>query len=524
MTRRGLAIFLALQFFLASFPALGAQKPREVVVAQPYLESCEGLLQAMETEDVETYFASQADSLPKALQLLTDYGLIFTDEFRLAVVMALESRGLTFPGVELTDIPNFPDPVEKFAARLKRASHWRPEKFRRFGDDVLRHFPRVVTAQAPNNGEGVVRGMLAQRFVQLLKTSDNPQLRNAFELFLRASLLATARAVIVRRGRIQNPWGFGATSILAIQRILKGTMNGLIFGITAGFPAEMIVNQYLRRLQPNENETFAIFAVSVAAFTAMQVKRLTMHLGGRRRWAYDQAHRIRNETPAIAVPFADLPSFRAVNSLVQPSHFTMKDVTVSLFDTCSDKSLCAWTPVQLAYLGQMELAESKTLAETLQQQIQMQSKVTDRLLGIRELAQQTRNNPWLRPNLDRQVTELVDGFVSVQTSIVTGLARLERQIQDAKLAIAHLRQQVEAAGAKPLSPNEKLQNELLLARLTIDTEIWKDAKVNSAQVLEDLEALKSKIQTLKTCIDQPTPELKDIRDQAATLLLLLDQI
>jgi hypothetical protein len=205
-TRRALSFGLSLSMGISAVPACPSfaapSNPRPVIVAEPYLQTCEGLLQAAQTEQIEKYFLSHVRTEGQAAQLLADYGLLASKDLREAILVVLAKRGIPLPRIRKNDSQDFPIEFRIFARKVLAVAQLPETEFQKFVDEVLSNFKTVIDGGGDGGFKNELHSLMITRFLTAMREDQNPDLLKVFRAIVRSNLLVTAWNLQIRDAKV----------------------------------------------------------------------------------------------------------------------------------------------------------------------------------------------------------------------------------------------------------------------------------------------------------------------------------
>jgi hypothetical protein len=215
-----------------------------------------------------------------------------------------------------------------------------------------------------------------------------------------------------------------------------------------------------------------------------------------------------------------------MSSLLRDQKETLQAVAMTLQDACESSSLCQWSPVQLAYLGHLELLEAQESAAFISeafispaQGVHLQAE----LQQIQTLASDLRDSPDqrdVRLNLQKKIYSLVKDFELAETPFNTALTDLSQKIASNRARVQTLASQIASS-----NPSVRgIKDQIVAAKLHSDLATWHEASVNQQALLKRFEALKNLLIPLRNIATREPTTLNETRDMASEVLVRLEPI
>jgi hypothetical protein len=467
------------------------------------------------------------------LQLLTDYGLIYTKEFRMAVLATLQDRDIQVPVSGLDVRHPIQADVKTFATKVLEVARLPESDFEVFASEILANFEKIVLQESSSPSQ-IIASLMVQRLIAL---RGQKQLGAVFSDFLRASLLTTVRSILVKSAKAhQTPSLTSAPLLFGILGVLGGSIgaiHGLILGfvLTVDTPHWAIdhtlfgYHVYLPYL------TFVRYStVTLAGFFAFNITP-SLYLERRSKGRESRTKVPRASIPRFAVNLDDGRLHRRVASLLEDQEQSLQELVVTLDQVCQSKDLCQWNPVQLGYLGHLEMLEAEEMGEAVGPALAQEISKIDlqgNLRALQSSAQKLREDPndnLERLALQRGISSLLTALDSADQEITAILQKIETQISTTQNRIKDIRAFVEALPQQSASNDAvPLKRELILARLNADLNTWKETNVDSTTVKDRLANLRATISRLNDLAAQPPTDPSTVRNMASEILVLLEPL
>lgn len=189
---------------LLSILSLGLSSPlfAKERLAQKYIQSCDGLLEAVAAERAEDFFMDAVQSEAQVLQLLYDYGLIFTQEYQDAVLAAMNDFALMTPNKDALGLLG-PDHLLTFLGQIQDLLGSPPLRQNQFVERVAGYLQQRAAVGRTKDPFADLRSQVSFSRVQnLFKAADRSVNRDlfysTFGLVIRLTLLRTAQQAALK--------------------------------------------------------------------------------------------------------------------------------------------------------------------------------------------------------------------------------------------------------------------------------------------------------------------------------------
>jgi hypothetical protein len=498
---------LSLALLMASLPGLaGPLNPVSgpvTIQAQPYFSRCEGLLAALDTETIEDFFIEQVRSPEQALGLLAEYGLVSSEPLNFSILMALDKRGLHHPGILTSDNPR---KFREFTKGLLRIAQMGDAEFITFADDVLNNFVTSVNSTTESNPQTEIQSLIVNRFVEALRKSDNPYLRPMFQRAVRVAILNT----------VHDPM---AEEALA-GRYRSFAEHAETFPIIAG------IQLFAFALMHTADHSLG-FRQFLIMLTAGLIPSLSIYFF--RTGLRFQRLRLPRSLPVAADLRTnmdpDVPP-QQLRNLFQDSKKSVTQLAVSLDEICAAPSICRWTPVQLAYLGHLDLVELKMMEFSLRAalaSLDLDSKFSE----LREIASQLRarsDNRNAQVQFRQQLLWTVESAIAAQQVVEGQLKNLEDKIENLRRQLLVLRDRAFREFPKQLGSEADSKRRLILGKLDGDLTSLLDLESGRGQILGRFAQIQSVLKKLSDVNLTGSHPPEDWRAAAAEALVLIDSL
>lgn len=496
---------LSFSIFAGSFPAAAAEPFR----GAPYAISCEGLLEALKSGEIDSFLLGQAKTDAEKAQLLYDYQLIFNQKFQEAILLALREIQI--------DRDAGRKPLLKFIRDLKALTQRNDESFALFTRSVLKHL-KDLHASAPEENVARVHYLRTKRIIEAIEKSGNrDEIEKVMGTAVRMALLLTLKDGLLQEskdGKSSGKWLLGGTVIgLAIVLYFFGEMPGYHTYSYYGYKRSSYEMNYF--LGWNFFMTFLGAAGSFMSSAFLGSMTTKMRAGG--------------QAAAINVsPEAEFNSGKlkvTVQDLFEKYEEEAKLGILSVREACK-KDICELTPVEIAYLGHLDILDIKALMENSTGDVRPSNIA--RLITV---AQSEATNLQATPGAYRAHMKFMGALNEIITLFTVDEEKRAAAVQALVERIDETTKLIEELTLKPYSyrvqdlTEERLQkNEMLIEKLNSDIATLQAMRFDQNAFDGYLKKIKPFVERLKDRL-QPMPrtpgQWKSAAEEAA---LILDQM
>ncbi len=461
---------------------------------------------------------AQAQSPGQALQLLADYGLIYSPEYKEALALAVEDWGVPIPALMAANKAFKPKLARQLAAGLLRISKFREPKLTKFSNDVLARLAQVINASgdSPNIR---IQSLMVSRFVTALAKTENPQIATTLNLAIRIALLNSARSLLVST---QNDLS-ALDRLLPHPRVLGYVLTSFM-GYALGMSLGISVGTLAGDIQYGANAAHHVHAINMLVrdfmlgFSALGLSVVPIY---QTAW-YLRSHRATRlpPNPKVRMAFDNGRRQLFIPGFNQPNVDTLSSLVVSIQQVWAGR-VSPFSPVQLNYFGQLDLQEIHDLASEIGTKLQQVSPAIP-LAEIRELAEKIRKSPdseYVRYLLAEKVTETKADLQLSSVSLRSQISKLIAKIEKVKVQLRDLRDMMPAPTTQDYL---QVRADLLLARIADILEALDTVEVHEKAILDRFDQwnafLESQYQSMPAFDASPTMW----REAASQVLLLLE--
>ncbi len=326
---------------------------------QRYLNSCEGLLEAMQTGKVESFFLDQSQNEAQLTKLLYDYGLIFSQEYDEALSAVLKSRGF----VKITGQKS----LEKYIVQVRALMKSSNQQFDELNQAVLEKIA-VRMSGLPTQERSRVAHLKVTQMIEAIQNSDHKEkVFRLLEVTTRFSLLTTIKSAINKRNDLSESMD-GMRGPLPVALALTGMAGGAVIGGLSGFwLSDNLVEPYLG-WNVLSFLTWAVLTFGLGigggaaglfggGFTGITLNNLAL-LSSPLNLKMSSSEDVELDYLAIEANTEFI-----LDGLLEDYESGIKDGLLTLEQAC-ETSVCEMTPVQIAYLGHIEIQEIKAAVES----------------------------------------------------------------------------------------------------------------------------------------------------------------
>jgi hypothetical protein len=511
----GLCLRLVLSLAILFVDSFGfAQTPRsgsgsQIIQGQSYFKSCDGMLEAVETERLEQFFIGQVQSQAQALKLLADYGLVYSTDFTVALIATLESHGVHHPGIKVSDNPRA---FQGFAEGVLRIADLSDEDFGAFVREVLVNLKKTVDTSSDPTPLTQIQSLVVSRIIDAVLNSGSIHLEPMFALVVRTAILNT----------VHDPMFGGVLKAALLSKIRGRIATGFIFFNLCSAAGCILPSAFGVSHGVGNSVAVASGVGSLLSLPSLLIVQSLID-----NW-------VRRKTPTSTSPFGaslqtqmdDLSVIEEVRSLFKESKSSLNDVVVSLGQACSAISLCQFNPIQLAYLGHLEMEQMRAMDLALQSSLRTLN-MNQKLSTLREAATQLRANPESR-NLQILVHQTllwtVESSELLESIAYDDLSTLEAKMRETKRQIMQLRDRVFRISPDDTGFDMPLKKQLIIAKLETDLATLTSVESGREQIRHRFEDLKGLLRGLSAVDFANLHSSDEWRDTASQILVILDQV
>jgi hypothetical protein len=520
-------IFISTSIQVVASPS----SPLPTMTGQPYFENCEGLLIALSNEDIEKFFIGQVHSNEQALQLMADFGLIYTDEFRLALIKTLDDRGVHVPTIEVTNQSQFPKELQTLMQQILAITEIPEPDFKKFVLDTLTNYKSIAVANSTNDSAGLLRSHIQTRFIAAVEEIENDYVMPTYNNFVRAALLATARDLLEAQIRAKkSDWAFIAEPLSVL------VLSGILITMTTAAP--WIIQNHLHPSPPH----LPGFRKFESFLSLMRMMKLLGWIGAgigglpivffipskaifvKKQRQFSRRIAKQNAEAKFEVITDRGLRLEQTKSLLRDQAQTLQGLVVSLSDFEQTSALQNWSPVQLAYLGHLEMIEAKERGEFINAYFDRPEaglELTHRLSDLQKMASALRAQPdqiRLRIELQKNLFLLTKDFEIAELDIRETVGALSRRILGIQAQIRSLREFFASQNSSSLTS----KHQLILAKLQTDLATWDKAVVGENAILDRLSPIRTHLGQLKILAAREVTDAAETRDMASEILMVLE--
>jgi hypothetical protein len=511
---------LTLSLLSPALQANAASTSPDIVAGENYPVPCEGLLDAIQTEDVERFLLGQIQSPQQALKLLADYGLIYSGDFQRAVMITLEDRGVKAPpyyGASAdakTGKP--PELPAEFVRGVVGVAKLPEPQFKIFVEQVLSNYEKIVNATDVAGSRSQIRSLVAHRFIKALREVESQFVLPTYNLFLRTVVLDTARDLLHDLTRKQGQWDPALTSLMGPT---MGGLCGLLVGSLTNVACLTFSSIDIDTTYSNELRVFLGSGIAGFLFGFAPL----IFFSGRDEFNKAQARSLVPQQ-SFQVTMDDGRTGTTMSLFLEDYEKNLTDLVVSLNDVCRASSVCQFTPVQLAYLGHIDLLEIEAKAANLQFLLGSIG-VGEKFSEIRKAANDLRQHPgdYLKQMAFRHmVMTTTSNTMRVESAIRENLRELATLIEAKRKQLEQIRQRLYNFPLQQYSPDLLRKNQIIAVKLDADLETITSVSTNQDQILSRFEKLKPMMERLNALVLNSVHPPEVWQQAASEILVVLD--
>jgi hypothetical protein len=515
---------------LIGSPVLANEGVPKAIHGQSYFHHCEGLLEAISQEKVEEFFMGQVQSQEQALRLLADYGIIFTKEFREALLLTLDQRGIKRPELHVTDSvylgvvdhPSFYDDdddrkaairqiYKDFAHGLVRVAQLPELEFKSFVREVLVNLRRSIDTTEKVDPNLELKSKIVTNFIAAITTIENQYVEPTLNLFIRTAILDLVRGPMMEGAYTGRDYS-DDTGLTGVW-VLAGGVLGLALSVVLVLGTEA------------DNPGIGMLTL---IGTSGGGGILGGVYGARRLGIHDRRmaplRALRNNLQ-FHVAMDDGTAVSTVRNLLEDYEQTSIALGVTMDQVCQTGNICKFSPVQLAYLGHLDMLHMEAVSDFVGFSLSS-VHLDDRFRQIRSATENLRANPGdYRAQLSfRQVVVTTqEQFAASETAIREALPQLAEHVERGKQQIAGLKKSLFQFPSAQYSEDLINKNQILRAKLQTDLQTLVDVQTNQEKILARIEALRPQLDRLSEFVLGADHSDADWKKSAGDMLVFLDQ-
>jgi hypothetical protein len=223
-----------------------------------------------------------------------------------------------------------------------------------------------------------------------------------------------------------------------------------------------------------------------------------------------------------------VPKSTTVNNLFNAYTRTLDAQDVTLEAACKVSSICELSPVQIAYLGHLDVLEMEALGTTVQQDL---GKVGfkdgfDRLYEAAESLRSsgTGGNFRQRMVFRQKMQALTENYAFIEKNLTTSIAKLTAKLGEINAAIAKLREKPYNFQSQQFSDDLLLKGEMLEIKLETDLDSLTEIKVHQEELLARIHGLKPYLDQFEAILSSASGSNADWSKLAGQVMITLDQV
>jgi hypothetical protein len=480
------------------------------IKGESYFTHCDGLLEAVVTEDIEGFFIRQVQTPGQALKLLFDYGLTHSAELNEALMLTLQNRGVKVRnGLQKNQV--------RFARGVVGIAELPESRFQIFIKEFQANIVKVIN-MGNGRDKNQIQSLAITRLLTSMQKQSNPILDRVLATYIKAVLVGSARSILnsALEDLRDNPYGL--TDQIGVSVVI-----GIVSGLATLFLAATATDW--RGDDPNNFFKVQEFYASLilGPLATLGLFHYKLNRKKIKRWFV-------NRLPTV-------PGFQVASDNGQKMYsvpnFTVRaepgeTIAIKIDQICAaTTSVCAWSPVQLAYLVYLDMLEIQAMGEAIQTTLQTVGDVSS-LHEIRAAAEELRADPG---NLPKQlkfrglVVSAFQGILRAEESVRKSLDFLSERTQAVKSHLVEARDRLFAFSADQYSADLIHKSQLLATKLQTDLASLAEIQTHQEQIVERFQQLQPLLERLSSAVPgayRPADEWREVASQALVVLGALE--
>ncbi len=495
----------------AKSESVGESEGQTLTIA-PYLNTCEGLLGAIQENRVESFLIDQTNSKEQLLGLMADYNLVFTKQYLAALTLELNERKIEFP-------ENGKSP-RKFINQIREVLKMNDAGFDALSMGVL---DKMITLAAANGNAnlGRVESLRLKNLKAAIETSPKKaEIMRLLEVVARLNLLEVVKAHTLKHNRgfkTHEEWEDISDRAPGILFWTLGMAMAFLFG---DFGAIGLLETFLgySALVELTGYSSAEWINSTFQGSIMIGGLLGAYLGLKGRTQISQwvtsgdPFRVKltpDEALSREVHVIERNYTAAVNNLLW-NHYSGVESKILDFSSACSKGVCALSPAQIIYLGHLEILEVRELSEAAVKSMGFVD-LGEAIQALKEKAQDVVSSPG---KLDKQfalfksVEQFEQAFSYDGKRSESAAAALAEKVIMVRAYIKNLADAPFKEAIAKRSPSEIRKIELLMLKMETDLKQLKDLELEQTQAYANLKVLEPIIHNMNAT--KPTNSDKNL--------------
>jgi hypothetical protein len=200
-------------------------------------------------------------------------------------------------------------------------------------------------------------------------------------------------------------------------------------------------------------------------------------------------------------------------------------IAISLDQVCKEPDVCRFNPLQLAYLGHVDLLQSENLAAVVRS-ILVNSGLTTGFQELRVAAEALRQDPSSyrkQATFLQTVLKMVQVPESNEQRLRDGLQNLVTKIEEIKKQLVEVRNKLYRFSVPQFSEELMLKNEIIMIRLQTDLMSLTDVQSHQEEILARFEGLRPILARLSKAIVNEYQPPEVWKENASDVLMALGE-
>lgn len=512
-----LRLVLSFSIALSGLPAWGAVTTTEFK-GEEYAKHCEGMLEAIKNGEIDAYLLGQAETDAERAQVLFDYRLIFNEQFNKAVMAAVNKRGIRAGDTHKS--------LRKYVKDIAALAKMPEQEFAAFTQEVLDQLKAISAAADTGNAHAShVAYLRTSRILEAIaKSPQRAEVMRVMGTAVRIALLATLKAGLVNAAQ--------GSPLPSVNKIMIG---GLILGVAVtlllfgAMPEHIPARRATRYWEDpvaahTEWHFFWNLLMTLGGGMGGVVSSLVGGFGIEVGAGFHFNHRAGKVEFAQTVQTARKTDI-AVKDLFENYEDDADNGVLSVIKVC-DKDICQLNPVELAYLGHLDILEIKALTDAMTGDVRPTTivKVID---SAQSMAKELADNPEsyrAHMRFMGTINDLSKRFTLDTEKRSEAMENLNGRIAKTSEVIRDLKERPYSYDFADLNEERLLKNEMLIQKLNSDLGTLEAMVFDQAAFDKYVETIKPFIQELKDLLN-PRPQTPgQWKNAAENSILVLDKM
>lgn len=496
---------LSLAVAAAGLPVSAA--PVKALRGEAYQVDCQGVLEALKSGEIDAYLLNQPQNDAQRLQLMKDYRLVFNQRFQEAILLTLKERKL--------DRDTGVKSLDKYISQLRDLAAQPEEQFMLFTRDVLKHM-KALTAGTPSENTARVEFLRTKRVLEAIERSpQRPDLERTISDAIRLALVITLKQALFENAKqVTGSWPV----VIAASAIGLAIML-YFFGEVPGY------HDYTYSGQRYIDDEFNVFFMWNAGMTLAGLSSGAASGGAATgSWVGWKKFWQRREARGYVIPDTILAG--GVSAKVKSLFDSYKDEADSgvwsVAKAC-ETDICKLSPVEIAYLGHLDILDIQTLTEGTTGDVRP-SNILRLIENAQAFGKDLAGNPdSFRAHMRFMgaLNEIITLFTVDQNARKDAVKLLVKKIDETSGNIRDLKRKPYQSRVQDLTEERLQKNEILIQKLNSDLATLQAMQFDQDAFDKYVERIRPFVDELRSRLE-PLPETpgqwKSAAEEAALIL------